>query len=292
MAWRAEGDDLLFLAADGRVSTRFERSNEVDGVLRLHGSFVLHGMPTDQHVLESWPPYDPAPVRSAFHARIEVARSPGRLAVTINSLAGMFDGDERHTEFEMLSLAASLDANSVRVAELISRRGWYADKLHDVAAVVASAIGPGTRKVAVVGTSAGGFGAVLVADLLARTHPAQRFCSVVANAQTSLLPALMEQVWEAAPARAMPVWIERAARLACDRDLLDLRAVVERPHGSAEHVFIYDSANVAETLHAERMADAPRCRLLGEALGLRHGEGCNAFYRSGLMRHLVGEFFG
>ena len=291
-SWRVDGDQLLFLAADGSPSTRFDGFDEGGGVLRLLGSFTLAGRPPERHILESWPPYDPAPVPIAFHARLEVARPPARLVVTINGLAGLFDGNERDTPFEMMSLAPSLGANSARVAELVTRRGWYADKLHDVVAAIDGAVGRGTRKIVVVGTSAGGFGAVLIADLLARMHPAKRVCSIAINAQTSLLHAHLQRMWETAPARAMAVWIEPGARAACDPDLLDLRAVIERPGGSAEHVFLYDRANVAESFYAERMGDLPRCRLVGQPLGLRHGEGCDAFYRSGQVRRLAEEFFG
>jgi hypothetical protein len=291
-AWAVHAGNLIFLDESGVVTTIFDTVTEHEGRLQLVGRLLRQSPQDARCTLTSWRPFDPTlPLTASFHARTDISGGP-LLVVTLNGRGRCFHGDWRHTDFEMTGLAPSLGADALMLAEAEQRCAWYADKADAVLEEIRAALRPRHRAVAAVGTSAGGYGAVLLAERLAAARPDLKVLSVAINAPTSLLKADLETVWRDVPRRFIPPWIAPDAFGYCLPRDHDLRLSAEA--GLARHFFFFDSGNPAEQFFAERMRDVPNCTLLGFQLNLAHAEGAGALYHSGeptaLLRRILRRF--
>ena len=278
-AWAINDGTLVFLNEANEVTTVFDTASQHEGRLRLEGRFFQAGNEYPLHTLTSWRPFDPSlALANAFHARSEHSGG-STLVVTLNGRGRCFDGDWRRTEFEMAGLAPSLGADALLVLEAEQRCAWYADKADAVLEEVRSALRPRHHAVALVGMSAGGYGAVLVAERLAAARPDLTVSSVAINATTSLTRSDQETVWRDVPSRFIPPWISPDALAHCLPRDQDLRVCAQA--GLARHFFFFDSGNPAERFYSERMHDNLNCTLIGIELDMAHAEGCAALYRSG-----------
>ncbi len=286
--WSFDGNDLLFLDEDGRASTKFIFNEVSDDHIFMTGQYLFAPDEPPIHALTSWRAFNPllAP-RYGFHLSSNLT-GQRRLIITLNGRSRCFDGTAKHTEFEMQGLAKRVGADTVSVAERDSRVCWYGDKFELIAAHIAK-FADGYESVAVVGLSAGGFGAILVAEALATHLRRTRVVSIAVNAQTSLLEQDTVPIYEM-PRRFIPPVIAPDAREAVPSHVHSAAQFIASRSGSpATHTIVFDSGNPAETHFASLLANTPRCQLVGHYIRSEHAQSCDMLYRSGVVARAVAD---
>ncbi len=285
--WTIDAGDVCLLNESGEVSSRFDVVTEKDCRIQLVGQHILSDPPV-KVALTGYHPYTTnLPSRLCCHVRSEIGRPSDVLVVALNGRGYCFDGNIKHTQFEITGFGPSLDADTVHIAEHEKRCAWYADKADHVAERI-RAISTGYRHVLFIGLSSGGYGAILLAEKLAESIIPQ-CTSIAINPQTSLLAEHLESVAQKTPARLQPPTISEEARQNCVEEYLHLPSLVSSGPGAAKHNIFFDSENPAESYHASLLEDLPTCRLIGLPLGLGHALGSAHIYQTALPKKLAQE---
>ena len=280
-AWGLDGHRLLFLDESGEPTSEFEIDGEKDGRLRLAGRCRKGRGERPDPALVSWRSYDPAvPTPDSFRCKVDIERPERPLLVTFNGRGACFEDPE--VRYEGFHFGQGLDVDKIRFAERDTRSAWYVDKVAAVTRILSTAIDTGYKRVVLHGQSAGGYGAMLFAELLGRSYPGVRFDSITLNPQTTIRSVDIDRIGRSTPARFIPLHIAPDAR---DGSELEETRIAElaasRPTDNVHHHMIYDCNNPAESFHADQIRDKPGVRFWPVPLGLPHAHGCGTLYGLG-----------
>lgn len=281
-SWALLDGCLVFRNEAGETTTRFRIASADRGGLTLLGRRMqIEGEP-ETHVLEGYARYDACiPARASSHIRASFGRDTDRLVVTLNGRGRTFDGEPRETVFEMSGFGPALGADVVQIAEHGSCCAWYADKVDTLGERLLGLLVAQYRTVVFAGMSAGGFGAVLLAEHVARRRPDLRIVSMSINAQTSLLEQHLGHVLATMDPDMMPLWIAPEAYSHTFASCRDLPAVIRRQSSTrVSHHLFYDLGNPIDRYYAELLSETPRCTLHGVEVGLPHAPSITAIYES------------
>ena len=280
VGWDIQAGKLQFVNNRGEPTTSFEFEADANGRVELIGRFLLLDGQPMIHRLTGLRTYDPAiPALSSCQIRTELGRSTDTLVVTLNGRGCNAADDPRQTFYEMAGFAASVGADALMIAEREECCAWYADKAHMIVDLVDALLVRRYQAILFLGGSSGGYGSILLAELLADRHPTLDVASIAINPQTSLDEAHVDHIQRHAPARYAPAWISSAARAASNAEWTDLPALLSspKPH-TAVHKIFFDSGNPAEVYYSSLLRPFSNCRSYGERYRLSHSLGVAAIY--------------
>lgn len=285
--WRLADGELHLLAADGRITTRFDRCQRHGARIELSGRYQrTTAGPEIIHTL--------TPNADDLHVEMNVRGLERTLLVTFGSVGRPYLGAQG-TRWEFYKYPQQLDINLFRVAERTDPAFWYLNKTRRVLALLRGLVAENAGPVIAAGMSSGGFAAMLFAEMLSIEFPARPIRTVTVNPQTVHAPEHRRHLERTVDPRFLPAMIDDDALAQADTPVTSIPDLVTANmarRGDVRHAIHLDAGNAVEAYHASFVENLPGFTTRPQHLGVPHVEGIEALFRSGAPFEDVRTFGG
>lgn len=198
-------------------------------------------------------------------------KKTGKLIIQFNSVAQPFDGNNHHREFNVLTNLLGHDIIRISQSRPLY---WYINKVTELVEILSGFISSGYQEIFLLGSSAGGYIALILSEILALRFPNIVFSTFAINPQTTLENSHIEFLYNNFHPDFIPQDVIQTDRLidkACDTEVADFLTVEK---SNILHYVFYDVNNPVEMYYYNLIKFSQRVELKPYYLGMTHGEGC------------------
>ncbi|MGL6146306.1 MAG: hypothetical protein ACRC0D_07440 [Macrococcoides caseolyticum] len=275
--WKIEGSSLKMISKDRLTTSQFHESFFLgNGFYQLLGNFTQQSGVKVNHdrndiLLENIIENGCNKSFSELSFEAKIGKRTNKLLIQFNSVGTPFSGNNHEREFNYLTTLTGLDI--VRISQNRPLY-WYINKINELEMVLSGYILSGYKEVYFLGSSAGGYAAILLGELLASKFKNISFLTFAINPQTTLEESHIKKLYSEFDSNYMPEdvikpteWAERQISSEIS-DFLNIKKM------NIHHHIFYDSLNPVENYYTNLIKHSSRVTLKEVSLGINHGEGC------------------
>lgn len=223
-------------------------------------------------ILESFSNSEKEIKLSEFAIEAKLGKKTNKLLIQINSVASVFDGNNHKREFNYLTNILGIDIIRVSQSRPLY---WYSNILSELEHVLSGCINVGYKQVFILGSSAGGYAALMLGERLSTRFIEIKFTTYTINPQTTLEKSIIDDI------------LNKYDHHFIHEDIIEHNLLVESQimnTGVSEalrvlkqnivHHVCYDALNPVEAHYCAFLKNSPRVLMYEYNFGLSHGEGC------------------
>ncbi|WP_410472880.1 hypothetical protein ACGTJS_03975 [Faucicola mancuniensis] len=276
--WKIDNDCLKIFSKDNLVTSIFNDSYFLgNGFYQLQGNFATNvnvnkvSIDKKDVLLESLLDKKSKKIVSELSVEAKVGKKTDRLIIQFNSVANPFNGNNHEREFNYLTTLAGLDVIRISQSRPLY---WYINKVDELEAILSGYILSNYEEVFLLGSSAGGYASILVAEILASKFKNISFTSFSINPQTTLEEKNIKKIYKEFDHYFIPKDVIKQTELEEKQVNSDISEFLKIKKNNVIHHIFYDVLNPVEDYYANEVKFSSRIKLHQFLFGVNHGEGC------------------
>lgn len=266
--WKFNSGKLIIYSSDNAPTSEFSDFYHLgDQYYQLIGNFLLDT--NEKFILESQAELGKIFSKLGFEANI--GKGVKKLIIQFNSAGTPFNQNDLQREFN--TLINSVGQDIVRVSQS-SPPFWYINFTQPLTKILGGFIS-NYEQIFILGSSAGGYAALLLGEILSSLHSDKQFMTFSINAKTSFDEKHMLFLEKSYDKQYFSLDIMDSNRLAyADCATTDISQYLKVKKTNVSHQVFYDIKNPVEKYHYNLISDFTRVHLHAFELGFNHGDGC------------------
>lgn len=283
--WKIDGDLLYIFDNNMQPVSVFDEFFELgNGFYQFLGSFSGSQGNRKNIILESLSDKNKVSL-SEFAVEAKLGKKTQKLLVQINSVATVYDGNNHKREFNYLTNLAGIDI--VRISQSLPLY-WYCNILNELEHIISGYIHMGYDQVFILGSSAGGYASLMLAEKLASRFTQTEFTTFTINPQTTLEKNVIDEILIKYDGYFIHQDIIDHSLLARRQDAsTSVSEFLKVPKSNINHQISYDSLNPVEVHYCNLLKSSSRVYMHEYNLGVSHGQGCTSIGDSQAFSNLL-----